>query len=325
MKKLLSLLFILITIIGKSQDFEYQVLFEGIGDNREYFNNYGFPQTILGTRTAFEGGVSSDNHKIRLGFSYLYEFGSEPDAQKIKPTIYYQFENQKIDFLFGSFSRRDKIDFPLAMLTDTLLYYRPNIEGMLGELHWDWGRQNAFIDWVSRQTEFKSEIFTAGASGEIFVKNFFLQNYILMTHDAIPGIRTTTEHIEDYLGFALQAGIRTKVNSTFEGYIKTGVLGSSFRQRSVTDGFENAASFFAEAKGKYRKFGVKSVLSSGGSHKFAYGDRFYHAKNYWRTDLIWYFINHEKVKGTFNFSLHVIDWEELNNQQQLSIIYVIGK
>lgn len=325
MKKLLVIIFGFSALWATAQNFEYEVLFEGIGDNREFFNDYGYPQTILGTRTAFEGGVTADNHQLRLGFSYLYEFGSQPDAQKIKPTIYYQFGNHNIDFLFGSFSRRDKIDFPLAMLNDTLLYYRPNIDGMYGKYKWEWGWQNGFIDWVSRQTEVNSEIFTAGFSGEIFVKNFFLQNYILMTHDAIPSIRTPDVHIEDYLGFALQAGIRTNKNSAFAGYIKAGVLGSTFRQRSVTDGYVNAASFFAEAKGKYKKLGFKSVLSSGASQKFAYGDRFYRAKNYWRTDAIWYMINHEKVKGTFNLSFHIIDWNDLDMQQQLSVIYVFGK
>jgi len=325
MKKLLVVLFALISFLGKSQNFEYQVLFEGIGDNREYFNDLAYPQTILGTRAAFETGVKFDNHRIRGGLSYLFEFGSDIDAQKPKLTLYYQFKNENKEFLFGAFPRRDKIDFPLAMLTDTLLYYRPNIEGMFGQLLWEWGHQYGFVDWISRQTDYNSEIFTAGTSGEIFVNNIFLQNYILMTHDAIPGIRSPDEHIEDYLGFALQAGIRTRENSAFDGYIKAGVLGSSFRQRSVTDGYINAASFFAEAKGKYRNFGVKSVLSSGGSHRFAYGDLFYRAKNYSRTDAIWYFINHEKVKGIFNFSFHIIDWKELNQQQQLSVIYVFGK
>ena len=325
MKKLLTLLYVFITFWATSQDFEYQVLFEGIGDNREYFNDLGYPQTILGARGAFETGVKFNNHRLRGGLSQLLEFGSDIDAQKPKLTLYYQFSDQQTEFLFGAFPRRDKIDFPLAMLTDTLLYYRPNIEGMFGELHWEWGRQNGFIDWISRQTDYNSEIFTAGTSGEIFVKNFFLQNYILMTHDAVPIIRTPNTHIEDYLGFALQAGIRTTQNTEFEGYVKAGILGSSFRQRSVTDGYLSALSLFAEAKGKYKNFGIKSVLSSGGNHNFAYGDHFYRAKNYWRTDAIWYFINHEKIKGTFNFSFHVIDWEELNNQQQLSIIYVFGK
>ena len=325
MKKQLVILFALISFLGKSQNFEYQVLFEGIGDNREFFNDLAYPQTILGTRAAFETGVRFDNHRIRGGLSYLFEFGSDIDAQKPKLTLYYQFKNENKEFLFGAFPRRDKIDFPLAMLTDTLLYYRPNIEGMFGQLLWEWGHQYGFVDWISRQTDYNSEIFTAGTSGEIFANNIFLQNYILMTHDAIPGIRSPDEHIEDYLGFALQAGIRTRENSAFDGYIKAGVLGSSFRQRSVTDGYINAASFFAEAKGKYRNFGLKSVLSSGGSHRFAYGDLFYRAKNYSRTDAIWYFINHEKVKGIFNFSFHIIDWKELNQQQQLSVIYVFGK
>lgn len=325
MKKLLTLLFVLITFLGKSQDFEYQVLFEGIGDNREYFNDIAYPQTILGTRGSFEIGVNSDAHKIRAGLSQLLEFGSDIDAQKPKITLYYQFKNEYDEFLFGAFPRRDKIDFPLAMLTDTLLYYRPNIEGMFGKLNWKWGHQNAFIDWISRQNSYKSEIFTAGTSGEIFVKNFFLQNYILLTHDAIPSIRTPDVHIEDYLGFALLAGIKTTESSEFDGYLKAGVLGSSFRQRSVTDGFVNSFSFFAEARGKYKNFGIKSVLNSGAGHKFAYGDHYYRAKNYLRTDVIWYLINHEKVKGTFNLSFHVIDWNDIDQQQQLSVIYVFGK
>ena len=47
--------------------------------------------------------------------------------------------------------------------------------------------------------------------------------------------------------------------------------------------------------------------------------------NYSRTDLTWYFINHEKVKGKFNWSIHIPDWETVDQQQQLSIIYIFGK
>ena len=325
MKKLVSIIFVLITFTAKSQDIEYQVLFEGIGDNREYFSDIAYPQTIIGVRGAFEFGVKFDNHRLRGGLSHLLEFGSDIDAQKPKLTLYYQFKNEQNEFLFGTFPRRDKINFPLAMLTDTLLYFRPNIEGIFDEIHWKWGHQNIFIDWISRQTDFNSEIFTAGISGEVFSNNIFLQNYVILTHDAVPIIELPKDQIEDYLGFAVLAGIRTPSNSNFNGYIKSGVLGSSFRDRSIEDGFENAFSFFAEAKGKYKNFGIKSVLNSGGSHRFAYGDLFYRAKNYMRTDVIWYFINHEKVKGVFNLSFHIIDWEELNQQQQLSLIYVFGK
>jgi hypothetical protein len=326
MKKTFVIFFVLIVLTGKSQNFEYKVLFEGIGDNREFsHSNKAESQSILGSRGAFEIGVEKDGHRLRGGLSQLLEFGSDLDYHKPKLTLYYQFSDEKKDFLFGAFPRRGRIDFPLAMLTDTLLYYRPNIEGMFGEVRWDWGHQNAFVDWVSRQTDVNRENFIVGFSGEIFLKNLFLNNYILMFHDAGPAISIPGDHVKDYLGYALQAGIKTNENAIINGYIKAGILGSSFRERRVTDGFENGTSLFAEAKGRYKNFGVKSVLSSGNGHKFKYGDQFYQVDNYWRNDIFWYFINHKQVKGSFNLSFHLIDWKYLDQQQQLSIVYVFGK
>uniref|UniRef100_UPI003216AD48 hypothetical protein n=1 Tax=uncultured Draconibacterium sp. TaxID=1573823 RepID=UPI003216AD48 len=325
MKKTLLLVFIFSSFLVKAQDFKYQVLFEGIGDNREFTSTYALPQTIMGTRGAFELGVNIDNHRIRGGLSHLLEFGSDIDAQKPKLTLYYQFTDDQKEFLFGAFPRRDMLNFPLAMLTDTLLYYRPNIEGLLGKYSWDWGHQLGFVDWVGRQTEVQREQFMAGSSGEIFYKNLFVQNYFIMFHDAHTKLNLPDQHIKDYSGYAIQAGIRTPEETAFQGSVKAGILGSMFRERSVTDGYITAASLFAEATGKYKNFGLKSVLSSGASHKFAFGDTFYSAKNYWRTDIIWYFINHKNVKGKFNVSMHVVNWETLNQQQQLSVIYVFGK
>ena len=69
MKKLTIILFLCLSIAVKSQDFEYKILFEGIGDNREYFYDGAYPQTILGTRGAFETGVKFDNHRLRVGLS----------------------------------------------------------------------------------------------------------------------------------------------------------------------------------------------------------------------------------------------------------------
>lgn len=324
MKRALLFFFLLSVFFAKAQDFEYQVRFEGIGDNREFTEPLATPETILGTRGAFELGVNIDGHRLRGGLSYLFEFGTDIDAQIPKLTLYYQFEDEKTEFIFGAFPRRDKINFPLAMLTDTLLYYRPNIEGFLGEVKWDWGYQNAFVDWVGRQTEEQKEQFMAGFSGEIFYKNLFLQNYFLMFHDAHTLYNDPQTHIEDYLGYALQAGIRTGEDAKIQGDFKAGILTSMYEERSVSDGSITATSLFAELNGRYKNFGIKSVLSSGGSHKFAYGDSFYQAEDYWRTDIIWYFINHEKVKGRFNLSTHYVNWDYLDLQQQLSIIYVFG-
>lgn len=324
MKKLLFALLLLTFYSGNAQNPEYLIHFEGIGDNREYFNPVAHPQTILGTRAAAEIGLFSGNHRVRGGFSYLYEFGSTIEANPLHLTLYYNYSGENSEFFFGSFPRKGKINFPLAMLTDTLNYYRPNVEGMFGEVSWDWGKQNAFVDWYSRQTDVKREQFMAGSTGEIFLKNLFVQNYLLLFHDAKPAIRVPGDHIKDYMGYAIQAGFRMNKNET-HAEIKAGILTSMFRDRGQAGGFVNATGFFAETNGRYKNYGVKSVLQAGASHKFYAGDLFYRAKNYWRTDFCWYFIKHKNVNANFTYSFHVIDWNDLDQQQQLSIVYVFGK
>jgi hypothetical protein len=323
--KLLLIIFFLAPILSNGQNFEYLINFEGIGDNREFFSGKAMSQTILGTRGAFEMGSGIDNHKVRAGLNHLLEFGSDIDYHKPNLTLYYQYADERKQFKFGAFPRRNTINFPLAMLTDTLLYYRPNIEGLYGKVAWTWGHQSGFVDWVSRQTDVKRENFMAGFSGEIFHDNIFLQNYLLLFHDAGAAVHVPDDHIKDYFGYLIQAGMRSSEYSQFTGSIKAGILGSLFRERTVTDGFLNQNSLYAEAEGKLKNYGIKTTLHTGGSLRFAYGDRFYRTKNYWRTDLIWYFIDHSRVKGRFNLSFHLLDWNDLDQQQQMSVIYLFGK
>lgn len=325
MRKLSNILLIFLPLFGAAQQFEYQVMFEGIGDNREYASEKAMSQTILGSRGAFEVGIKTDNNRIRVGLNHLLEFGSDIDFHKPRLTMYYEYTDSRKSFLFGAFPRRARIDFPLAMMTDTLLYYRPNLEGMFGEVRWAWGHQNGFVDWVGRQTEMVRENFTAGFSGEIFHKNLFFQNYLLMFHDAGAKIRFPGVFVKDYLGFSLQVGVRTSKSASVNGFVKAGVLESSFRERDEFNEFIQAFSLFAEAQGRYKNYGIKSVLHSGDGHSFKNGDLFYRLKNYWRTDVIWYFINKKNVKGHFNLSFHLIDGVKLDQQQQLSVIYLFGK
>lgn len=316
------LLLVTFSIPGKAQNIEYLVSFEGIGDNREFFSRKAMSQTILGSRGAFEAGLKFENHRIRTGISHLLEFGSDIDYKKPNLTLYYQYTDKIKEFKFGAFPRRGTINFPLAMLTDTLLYYRPNIEGLFGKIQWAWGHEAGFVDWVSRQTDYNRENFMAGFSGEVFHKLLFVQNYLLLFHDAGAAIDIPGDQIKDYFGYTIQAGIRTPAEKTFTGNIKAGILTSMFRDRGITDGFITANSFYAEAEGRYKNYGIKSVMKSGDGNEFAYGDRFYRTQNYWRTDIIWFFINHPRVKGRFNLSFHLIDWNDPDQQQQLSIIYL---
>lgn len=319
-------LFIVFTapfVLSSQKKYEFRFTFEGIGDNREYFNHFAYPQTIMGSRTAFELGYSVDGHAIRGGLSELYEFGSYIGFQQPKWTFYYTYSDEKKEFTFGSFPRRGRISFPLAMLTDTLLYYRPNIEGFFSEVRWEWGHENGFVDWISRQTDTKREQFMAGLSGEIGSEILFAENYILLYHHSKPAVDIPDDHIKDYLGYSFLGGMRTRKNSSFQGYLKAGLMTSYYTERSVTK-IIKADGLYVETWGRYKNYGIKSTLHTGGNYNFALGDRFYRASDYWRTDLIWYFINHKNVKATFNLSYHVINWNDLNQQQQVSVIYQLG-
>ena len=65
MKKALFILFLFCTLFSGAQAFKYQVLFEGIGDNREFTQPFAYPQTIMSSRGAFEVGIDIDNHQLR--------------------------------------------------------------------------------------------------------------------------------------------------------------------------------------------------------------------------------------------------------------------
>ena len=323
MRSFLFLLLLFIFTKGFAQKPEYEVRFHGIGDNREFASRRAYSQTILGERTSFAIGTTFEgNHRFRIGLSHLFEFGSEMDEQKPKLTAYYQYTDERKAFYFGAFPRMDLISFPLALLTDTLLYYRPNIEGMYGRYSWSWGHESGFVDWTGRQTETRREAFMAGFSGEMRSHSFFVQNYITLYHYAETALEIDNIHIKDNMGMVLYAGTDLeKVIPLERSFIKMGILGSSIRERSVTDGFVNALSFIGEIYGEQKNFAVRGTFHQGKGHHLMNGDRFYDTDSYLRTDIIWYFIKRKHIQGRFNLSFHLIEGNDLDQSQQLSLIY----
>ena len=107
------------------QTFEWRTGFHGFFDNREYFNQYTSDQTMFGSRIYAEAGVSTDDHNhFMAGLSYLYEFGNKNDLIAPDIILYYHGNKGPLNFFFGAFPRKELIDQPLMLLTDTLSYYR---------------------------------------------------------------------------------------------------------------------------------------------------------------------------------------------------------
>ena len=327
MRSIIAFVFVLLMLDAAAQQLEYQVQFHGIGDNREFSRSQrAYSQTILGERTSFELGTTLEGkHRFRAGLSHLFEFGSYPDEQKPQLTAYYQYTDEQNTFYFGAFPRMELLDYPLAMITDTFNYYRPNIEGFYAKHQWKRGYQSGFVDWTSRQSDVRRETFMAGISGKTWFNSMFIENYLQLFHYSKTAIEIPDEHISDNIGLAIYAGIDLKTMLPLQsGYVKAGVMESSLRERGVTDGYLTSWSLSAELYGETKQFALRTSYHQGEGHRFMNGDPFYSANSYLRTDLYWKFLNSQHVQGRFNLSFHLVEGKDLDQSQQLSIVYRFG-
>jgi hypothetical protein len=290
---------------ANAQNFEWEAGFDGFLDNREYFSTEN-PQTIFGNRVRLEvGGSLSETHRLRAGLNYLYEFGHHIDAHKPDLTLYYQYNNEGLMLNFGSFPRKDLIDYPIALLSDTLNYFRPNIQGVYLSYSWDWGRENVFIDWTSRQTDIAPEQFIFALSGRMDWNFLFLTHHFMMGHMAGPGIPIPGHHLRDNGGFDVNLGTDLSEKIFIDTLLlSAGALVSLDRTRSIDDGFQTPAGFVGKFTAMHKGFGLSGLLYAGEGHTFLYGDPFYRLKNYGRLDIIVAPFRSGRVTMKIDWALH---------------------
>jgi len=307
------------------QQLEWLIGVDGFLDNREYYNSVQIPQTMFGSGLSFEVGGNYDQlHRLRAGIHYIYEFGSEPDAIKLLPTIYYQLTYKPFNFFIGAFPRRELLDYPLALLTDTLNYYRPNIEGSYLRYNWDWGYQNIFIDWTSRQTDTEFERFMIGFSGRFNYRFLYFSHHFLMGHFARSRIPPHDFHLRDNGGFDVNLGVDLSGITFFDTLsFSAGALVSLDRIRHVYEGYETPAGLLAQLLMSYKGVGLEGTYYRGQGHEFLYGDSFYKATEYGRMDLFWQPFNKTNVRGKVVFSIHFIE-QTIDYSQQIIVSIDIG-
>jgi len=318
----LTLLFI-IELPAHSQNFEWLAGFDGFLDNREYYS-IDNPQTIFGSRIRGEiGGSVANVHRFRVGMNFLYEFGSEPEAHLPDLTMYYQYDDDRINFQIGSFPRFNKIDYPLALLSDTLLYYRPNIEGAYLGFRGKWGYQNVFIDWTSRQTDDNNERFIIGISGNLHRGMLFLKHHLMMGHFAAKATPDPEHHLRDNGGFQINLGTDLSEKVFMDSlHFSAGALVSLDRIRGVDDGWQTPAGFIGQFTAFYRWVGINGLYYRGQGHTFLYGDPFYKLDQYGRLDLFYMPFHNKNVSLKINFVLHFAE-NQVDYSQQILVSFAL--
>jgi hypothetical protein len=309
------------------------VHFNGLGflDNREYKTFVERSRTYSGARTELDFGLNMDslNHFV-VGVNGIHEFGAQPYFLKVDPVAYYSFKSAKWLFNAGMFPRAGLLDnYPRALLNDTLMYYRPNVEGLLARYSTKNGYETGWLDWVSRQTATAREQFLFGAEGKFLPDSkgsFYISNYFLLMHDAGPAVPIPNDHIRDNGGAQVRLGLDLTRHTSLDSLaFEAGGMISlertrGFDQWRIPKGFV-AAAYIAFLK----RFAVRDEFYAGQGHYITYGDSYYEKKVYNRMDMIFTPFDYKHIKGQFILSLHFSPGQFNDNQEAFRVTYDLGR
>ena len=145
---------------------------------------------------------------MNIGVNLLHEFGSPNAIDKFYPTAYYESDRGPLRFIMGAFPRSRTIEnYPRLFFQDSILYYRPNINGIFSEYRKDENYFNVWLDWTGRQSKTVNETFFIGFSGKYKTGIFYLQHFGAMFHYAGKMDPVVEEPLHDNLLFLTSAGI----------------------------------------------------------------------------------------------------------------------
>lgn len=318
-------LFLLLTLFGcslygaYSQSVAFNVAMDNFFDNREYFNKYVAPQTMGGTNfMAAAGFIADDKNSFYGGINYLFEYGSDPQTENISPVVYFRHTSSFAKLYMGAFPRKNLIQMPLVLITDTFRYYRPLAEGIYTEFTYRNLSQSAWLDWTSRQTNTDRETFLIGGTGKYTPGAWFARYDFIMYHYAGTAIDDPNDHIRDNGGLSACVGLNIMKFEAIDSFtVSTGFTMSYDRLRNMYDTDYRFGSI-SEVFALYRVFGIRNALYFGEGQTQMVGDGLYSAKFYNRTDFIFKLFPKSRVKSSIEFSLHMLP-EVLDVSQRITV------
>jgi hypothetical protein len=288
------------------QTYRFEGNFHGFLDNREYFNDYAEHQSFFGNSIDIHGTFDHQGHSVQLGMSKIYEFGSHTDPYRPKLITNYQFSGQWVEYYFGTFKRKGLLEYPIALITDSLNYYRPLVEGTLLRINHKNNHQQLWLDWTGRQTDTIRETFLAGFSGKWHLGQWITENYVVMYHHAKPAVNVQNLSIRDNGGAALFLGYPFSPGIFCDSLVlKIGGVVAYDRDRAAY-GTRLYQSGVLSAQIFWKHIYIKGNIYMGDGLDLFYGEKIYRAPNYARIDLGFEPFSHNP-QLLFQISVHYVD------------------
>jgi len=331
-KLFITILFTLLCVNGYSQWLTADLNYDGLFDNREFKGDMQ-PQTIYGMRLMPEIGIDAAPHRIRVGFSKIWEFGANDN---IDPEIilYYRFEGP-VNYYFGAIPRNNlQRQLPDAFLYDSIAFFEPTIKGTLIQRYGDVFETELYCNWFSRQTLTDREAFRIVWDGFVGSGMFGGGWFVAMTHFANTGQhdRALYEKFQfnPYLSFDLSKG----AGSHFTVKADAGVLLSLIHCRSF-DSWHNPIGFLGNLQLGWKGFDIRSTVYAGDRQMqylddpeagltFHRSDPFYNHTFYNKTELGVLLISDSRAQLGFRWNMHFTPGTPIHNQQLITLKYRIG-
>jgi hypothetical protein len=248
----------------------------------------------------------------------MYEYGGKWLGVNPQIDLFYRYKADNLELNFGSFPRRELMDYPLMLMADSLNYYRPNMEGTSVQYDWGWGSVHGWVDWTGRSTEETRESILAGVDATF--KAGMLSFTVITTryHLARSKSPGNQESIRDDGSIVLLAGIDLNHQIPLDRlHFSTGLAITYERPRPAGYTFTNG--WFSKLEMEKWLLGFKGTYYLGASSPLQYGDPLYSSGNYGRADLFFNPFRNPRINAKIGWNFHILPGDGLYHSQQVLI------
>lgn len=335
MKKV-TLIFWMVCLTGilQAQEFNYDIRLTHFFDNREFDNQYALPQTLFGIRLSPElewkkQDIQGADHSIHVGIHYLQPIGGTIKLGQLDPIVFYQYKKGGYNLHFGVVPFSELIEkLPLQVMSDSLSYVYPNIQGALFQYQSGKSFFEGMLDWRGAMSSQTREAFRVILKGRYYLGNFSLGGITFLNHLANKAPTQPKEGVcDDYLvspeiGFHLDKNKILDTTSIRLGYIfaysRERITNTSYQSNGLLLDLFVKWHFLALQNSFYVGNNLMPLYEKYGSGLHL-GDPFYRASRYNRTSLMLYLIDKEFVTCTFSWNLHFTKGDPIGHQQLLNL------
>jgi hypothetical protein len=323
--------FLALSLRAWPQQINWQTGLISFFDNSEFGHSFvQIPQTMAGVRFAPGFCIRFDTvNSIVAGVNMLHEYGSHNVIDNIVPTAYYLYDKEPFRFVAGAFPRDLALDrYPRVFFRDSLLYYRPNMNGILVDYSPAGFSANLWLDWTSRQSPENREAFFVGFFGKYNRNIFYIQQFSYMFHFAGIMDPVIDEALHDNILMLTSAGLDLSAVTIFDRLeFNAGYVAGLDRARADNNGWIVHNGFLSEIFIEFRRFGIFNTFYSGEGQMSFYedhdnelywGDPFYRTNTYNRSDLYLDFLRNDFVNARLLFSFHCTE-KNIYNEQALKV------